>query len=236
MRSVRVHYNCTRTGLFHFAMPYCAPDLRRFPSPLRSRHACCRILANNPLCADPSFGDIRQTSALRPGGRRRVCSLAGGGGASRRRLRRLPEPAALRQSRRGASARGQTAARGCAPKTRSRARGAAPAGPVPDRRRHRQTAGRALRPRRLHRAGGDFHRDAGAPDAARRVHRHFESQVASVEHLQRRAHALYAAHHLVRHRACTPGRGPAIRPRTAASACRRISPSGCFTRPRSARA
>ena len=75
-----------------------------------------------------------------------------------------------------------------------------PQGPVPDRRRHRQTAGHALRPKRLHRGGADFYRDAGAPDADGHLYRHRESQVASIEHLQRRADALYAADHLVRHR------------------------------------
>ena len=163
--------------------------------------------------------------------------LAHGERTGRRRLLRLSRPTALPFERLAAARRQaapQAASRGYAPRARSRAR-TTPARSVPDRRRHRQARGRRSTARTASSCARRF------PPACRDTRRRWASSPSS-----RKPGGIDRTSTAARRcpicsgspgpaSRCTPDRGPAIRPRTAASACRRISPSGCFTRPRSAR-
>ena len=102
-----------------------------------------------------------------------------------------------------------------------------PAGPLQHRDLDQAAAAHRLCQRPAVRAFAGLDRRARPSDAAGRVQRDPEEPASPFQPLQRRADALHAAHHLV-------GRGdarravcPAIRRRTAASACRANSRSAC---------
>ena len=67
----------------------------------------------------------------------------------------------------------------------------------------------------------------GHPYPPRRVQRHRQGTLASLQHLQRSPHALHAADHLVRVSRSMPASCPGIRHHTAAFAWQRTSPFDC---------
>ena len=73
-------------------------------------------------------------------------------------------------------------------------------GPLADHHLHRRSKNLSLRRWRIDRALLSINGSAGSSHPPRRIQRHWQGTLASLQYLQRSAHALYAADHLVRDR------------------------------------